>query len=660
LKRSCDFDIVITRSVLRGDPFVRTKLLAAIAAAFLSSVPAYAEPPIEAYGEREDIWGMTMSPSGQRFAFFKRQTGMTLLVVFELGKGAIASANISSLQPRDIVFQGDNHIQIFASRATRQFGGFEHGGAFTFDVASGKASRFLDKERRFRFFFDNLGADFGSANQTGSKFYTGIFEGEKGDIPIYSLAIADVAAQTAEIVQKGGTATKDWLVSPAGEILAREDWSGTNNLYELATKKGGSWKTLVKERTELPPISLIGSMQDGSGLMIFQRIAGEGFSTLHKLDWTGTISDSMYALPDREIGNALLNDHREVQGVYYTGLTPKYYYFDPSLNSAIQEVSAKFPKDAVQIVSSSNDYARLIFEISGGATAPAYFIYDRASKSLSKLSPQYLRIKDEDIQPVTISEYKARDGLTIPTLVTRPKSAPSGKKMPLIVMPHGGPESHDTLGFDYFAQYFASRGYVFLQPQFRGSDGFGSKLRNAGRREWGRKMQDDITDGVNWLIASGEVDPNRVCIIGASYGGYSALAGGAFTPDLYKCVAAIAPVTDIDKMLDHEVLTTGRYSATLTYWQKLIGDYGDKAHLAAISPNKHAAAFKAPVLLLHGSDDTVVPFSQSTVMEAALKDAGKPVRLVKLSKEDHWLSDSQTRLQTLKELDAFITQHIGQ
>jgi dipeptidyl aminopeptidase/acylaminoacyl peptidase len=368
----------------------------------------------------------------------------------------------------------------------------------------------------------------------------------------------------------------------------------------------------------------------------------------------------MYALPDREIGGVLSNEFSEVHGVYYTGLTPKYHFFDPELNTIAQGVAAKFPKDAVQLASRSGDNSRLIFEVGGGATAPAFFIYDRASKALSKLSPQYVRINDADIQPVTISEYKARDGLAIPALVTRPKSAPAGKKLPLIVMPHGGPESHDTLGFDFFAQYFASRGYVFLQPQFRGSSGFGTKLRDAGYRQWGRKMQDDITDGVNWLVASGEVDPNRVCIIGASYGGYSALAGGAFTPDLYKCVAAIAGVSDVDKMLDHEVLTNGRYSDTVTYWQKLIGDYGDKAHLAAISPSKNAGGFKAPVLLLHGSDDTVVPFAQSTVMEAALKAAGKPVRLVKLAKEDHWLSNSETRLQTLKELDAFIAQHIGQ
>ena len=174
-------------------------------------------------------------------------------------------------------------------------------------------------------------------------------------------------------------------------------------------------------------------------------------------------------------------------------------------------------------------------------------------------------------------------------------------------------------------------------------------------------MQDDITDGVNAMTSSGYADPDRVCIIGASYGGYAALAGGAFTPDLYRCVAAIAPVADLEKMLRTESRDHGRDSWSVTYWERIMAD-GDarREKLRSISPSEFADSFKAPVLLIHGIDDTVVEYDQSRIMKRALDRAGKDVDLVKLKGGDHWLSDSETRLATLQALDAFVSEHLAQ
>ena len=151
-------------------------------------------------------------------------------------------------------------------------------------------------------------------------------------------------------------------------------------------------------------------------------------------------------------------------------------------------------------------------------------------------------------------EYSSRDGLKIPAIITWPPGVDGGtaKKLPLVVMPHGGPERYDRVGFDWMAQFFANEGYAVLQPNFRGSTGFGVEFRDAGRGQWGLKMQDDVTDGVNAMIKTGWTDPDRVCIVGWSYGGYAALAGGAFTPELYRCVIAGGAVTDLPQMLNHE------------------------------------------------------------------------------------------------------------
>jgi len=257
--------------------------------------------------------------------------------------------------------------------------------------------------------------------------------------------------------------------------------------------------------------------------------------------------------------------------------------------------------------------------------------------------------------------YKARDGLEINAVLTAPPdydSETSGK-LPAIVMPHGGPASYDRFDFNWRAQYFANRGYLIIQPNFRGSTGFGEEFEDAGRGEWGGKMQDDITDGVNALADAGIIDRDRVCIAGASYGGYAALAGAAFTPDLYKCVVAIAPVSDLNLMLSDRRRRSGSDHWVISYWEDVMAE-GDarKEKLNAISPVHFAERIKAPVLLLHGNDDTVVPYNQSTVMERALRQAGKQVDLVKLEGEDHWLSVADTRLQTLREMDRFIAEHL--
>ena len=211
------------------------------------------------------------------------------------------------------------------------------------------------------------------------------------------------------------------------------------------------------------------------------------------------------------------------------------------------------------------------------------------------------------------------------------------------------------------AQYFANRGYLVLQPNFRGSSGYGIDFVNAGNGEWGGKMQDDVTDGVNMLISEGLADPDRVCIVGASYGGYSALAGGAFTPDLYKCVVAIAPVSDLAMMMSDTRERIGRNHWVVDYWEERMADGDARTRkLNAISPAVYASAFKAPVLLIHGEDDTVVPMRQSVRMHNALNRANHPVKLIRLKGEDHWLSESATRLATLQAVSEFVDEHIGE
>jgi dipeptidyl aminopeptidase/acylaminoacyl peptidase len=282
---------------------------------------------------------------------------------------------------------------------------------------------------------------------------------------------------------------------------------------------------------------------------------------------------------------------------------------------------------------------------------------DYVTKKADIVGEPYPALTEEPHGTVREFDYKARDGYGLFGYLTLPPGA-GEKNLPLVVLPHGGPESRDTADFDWWSQFLASRGYAVLRPQFRGSTGLGDAHRLAGRGQWGLRMQDDVTDGVTALIEQGIADPERVCIVGASYGGYAALAGAAFTPELYACAISVAGVSDLPEMLAHDEKIHGEEDDSSYYWKESIGTRDDP-RLGQKSPARYAGNFRAPVLLLHGSNDSVVPFAQSQLMANALKAAGKPHQLITLDSEDHWLSGSVTRIRLLTEIEKFLAAHIG-
>jgi dipeptidyl aminopeptidase/acylaminoacyl peptidase len=372
---------------------------------------------------------------------------------------------------------------------------------------------------------------------------------------------------------------------------------------------------------------------------------------------TKSVSEAV-ADPKFDVGSPLRLRNGRIVGAWIERATTDQFYFGSDWRQLQQVLRESYPGHHTQIVSSSDDLSRHIIYVEGpSAPAGAYQVLDLKASSAVAIGSPYPKIPAGSVGEQKFVSYVARDGLTIDAYLTMP---PGGAKanLPAIVFPHGGPAARDTGGFDWMSQFFASRGYVVLQPQYRGSTGFGASFARAGEKQWGLKMQDDVSDGVKYLVASGVADPKRICIAGWSYGGYAAMAGATLTPELYRCSIAGAGVSDLIEMLESEAKSSGWKDASARYWRNHIGSVSKESQkLAAASPARLVARVVAPMLLIHGVIDTIVPIEQSRLMARALKAANKPFELVELEGEGHHMSFATTRIKTLSAMEKFLLQH---
>jgi len=337
---------------------------------------------------------------------------------------------------------------------------------------------------------------------------------------------------------------------------------------------------------------------------------------------------------------------------------PRQIYFDPQFQQLQADVEAAFPQSNVNIVDWDRNFDQVILHIEGGETAGAYYLINPENGEVRLLAGSRPRIPDAQVSAVEIIHYDARDGLGLFGYLTLPVGR-DARDLPLVLMPHGGPESRDYYGFDEWSQLLASRGYAVFQPQFRGSGGFGIEFAERGYERWGREMQNDLDDGVDALADRGLIDPDRVCIFGWSYGGYATLAGVTLTPDRYRCGVAGAGVSDIVAMMRYEQ-GRNRGSSQL-YWARNIGDWrgAHEAEIDAVSPAMHASSVTAPLMIIHGTEDIVVDYNQAEIMAEAMEEAGRPYELISIEGGRHYSSQMtiEHKLQLYDNLVRFLLEH---
>jgi dipeptidyl aminopeptidase/acylaminoacyl peptidase len=344
---------------------------------------------------------------------------------------------------------------------------------------------------------------------------------------------------------------------------------------------------------------------------------------------------------------------RKLLSIGYVVDRRQLHFLDDDFQQHMQAIDRALPGRVNRVTSRNKPEDRWIIESGSDAHAPATYLYSTGTRKLRKLFDSYPDLEPGILAPMKPISFEARDGWTIRGYLTVPNGVPS-ENLPVVLLVHGGPACRDIQAFDREVQFLANRGYAVLQINFRGSIGFGSRFWTAGWGRWGLEMQDDLTDGVRWLVEQGIADPDRIAIYGGSYGGYASLMAVVKEPTLFRCAAALAGVFDLREQLGDEAWRGWDHSMA-----RIIGDPSKRNQLIATSPALHAEKIQVPVLVAHGERDWRVNPEQSEQMAEALRRAGKPHELLLMEDEPHGLQIEETRLEFYQALEAFLEKNLA-
>ena len=643
------------------------RFFVAVAVLLMGASAAEAAPPIEAYGKLPSAEAFELSPSGNRLAFVSDSPDGRAVFVMEdnklIGRVRIVDKDDKGqkieAKIRHIDWADEDHVLVWTSK-TYNLGmdyGFEHeiGQVLVVNLKAKDSFYVFEKDTMI---LNGVFEGFGYVRKDGHVY--GLFESQaldqfrapQGFGVVYKV---DLDSQRSGQVAVDAENPREWLFAPDGDILANTQydkitgdwrlWGGAKHDVLLAQSKSPFESDGIEGQGRTPGTILYLTHDADDGAAFFEATAnGAGQPTPMFKDL-----DQVSPMFDRESGLLI--------GATFVGETPDAMFFDAHQEAVWKGVKKAFPNLNVTLVSHNTDFNKLFVYTDGDDDSGTDWIVDIKTGHADPFGSAYPDVKSADVGPRKYVQYRAADGTEIEGVLTLPPGS-TGKNLPVIVLPHGGPRAHDDLAFDWWAEAFASRGYAVFQPNFRGSTGYGAEFVQAGYGEWGKKMQTDISDGLADLAKKGVVDPKRACIVGASYGGYAALAGVTVQTGLYRCAVAVAGVSDLRAMLIDEADKNNSRSPELRYWKTAMGAKSTTdGALREISPANLASKADAPILLIHGKDDTTVPIEQSRIMERALKGAGKPVEFVQLDGEDHYLSRTPTRVAMLQATIAFVEKY---
>lgn len=426
------------------------------------------------------------------------------------------------------------------------------------------------------------------------------------------------------------------------------------NKYRYLYRQPGSrtWQAL-SQTTMLETTGFEPAAVDSTSNVTYGFEPKDGYKALYSLSLDGTAKKTLLlSRPDVDIDGLIrIGRDGRVVGATYATERREAEFFDPVLKRLGTALGKALPdQPIVRFIDASAGETKLLLEAGSDTDPGAFYLFDKATRQLDVIGAVRPELEGRKLAPMKPVQYPAADGTMIPAYLTLPVGS-DGKNLPAIVMPHGGPSARDEWGFDWLVQFYAARGFAVIQPNYRGSSGYGSAwYQKNGFRSW-RIAIGDVNDAGKWLVSQGIAASGKLAILGWSYGGYAALQTSVVEPDLFKAIVAIAPVTDLE-MLRAEY-------ANFTNADIVIAQIGTGEHVAAGSPAQHARTIKAPVMLFHGNMDQNVRVTESRVMADRLRSAGKSVTYVEFPGLDHYLTDAPARTRLLQESDAFLRKELG-
>lgn len=480
---------------------------------------------------------------------------------------------------------------------------------------------------------------------------------------MYSPPVAmrvDLPANKTTVIEAAHNDVSRWVANSRGEIVA-----GIGPLRDGRSKiiyrqsPADDFQTLAKvsTRDEASGTAALYIMQVDAATqagIVSSRRDGNYWG-LYRFDFkTGAYGETLFSSNVADVDEVYFDRNGKLRWASYIDDRRHVKWFDPADDALYEALHKAVPDMITTVVSSSADNSIRIVRTDSPTNPGTFYVYTEATGKLTGLSTVNAALAGKTLASMTYVAYKARDGLEIHAYLTLPAGRPE-KALPLVVLPHPGPFARDQWQYDFLVQYLANRGYAVLQPNYRGSTGYGRAFAEAGYGQVGKAMQDDLDDGVAWLAAAGTIDPKRVCMVGWSYGGYAAQVAAYRNPGIYRCAVSIAGISDMQAMV--------RFDNHFMYWKdwqkwssRLRGEEDSRA-LGSVSPLRHVKEIRTPLLLVHGEDDDVVPILQSEKMADALKAAGKAYEFIRIKGGSNTLDEEDQRLQFLTALDQFLAKY---
>jgi len=592
-----------------------------------------------------------LSPDGRRIAARKTASGITTLAVLDADHPE-APARVIGLgdgQVYGLTWAGNDRLLLTVLTIRHIYHvdvDLPYLRLIAIDIASG-ASRLLDDKSHGAYAGDVIYTD-----PSG----TWALVASQSDSWVYpSVKRVDLLTGEATVVEKARNGVWDWYADENGVVRAGVSYDNNKWTVWYRDRAGDDLRKVHGKFDKDDDGAIDKFIFRGAQSWILTNQKTGRFA-LYKYDTTtGAIGQPIFEHPDVDVDDVLYNEASgEIGAVRYQDDRHHVHWLDRNFEVLQAKLDRALPAGDNVAIAWSRDKNRVLVWSESGSDPGRYFLLDRTTSKMHAVVDPNPRIDPALMSTVRPVRYTARDGLQLRGYLTLPRGR-EAKSLPLIVMPHGGPFSRDDWEYDPEVQFLANRGYAVLQPEFRGSTGFGKSFVEKGYGQWGRKMQDDLDDGVDWLAGTGQIDPKRVCIVGASYGGYAALWGAARNPDRYRCAASLAGVTDLPSMLryDRKLFSAPRYYKE---WRTRVAGESE-ADLRSVSPIAFVGKIKVPLLVGHGEKDETVPPSQSHQFVDAMSRSGANVTSVYYKNSGHGF-DSATDLEDwLTRLGAFLARY---